>query len=185
MRVGLWRRARHIKQRPSKEAKSGIETTEESKAAQGAAGKAAPASPHQEQALEEPGMHFTRLDQDQDGRISKGEVKGDRDLAENWDRLDNNGDGSLSPEEFAKFSRQAPNLRESGLPIGCLALESAMAATTKEILARKGHSEAEVEHMHEAWTKAVPLTVSPDHCSHAPCHIVFQTTTERGHAPRK
>ncbi len=92
------------------EAKSGIETTEESKATQGAAGKAAPASPHQEQALEEPGMHFTRLDQDQDGRISKGEVKGDRDLAENWDRLDDNGDGSLSPEEFAKFSRQAPNL---------------------------------------------------------------------------
>ncbi|MGH8609747.1 MAG: hypothetical protein ACREX9_20760, partial [Gammaproteobacteria bacterium] len=68
------------------EPESGIETTEESKAGQGAAGKAAPASPHQEQALE--GMHFARLDQDQDGRISKGEVKGDRDLAENWDRLD-------------------------------------------------------------------------------------------------
>ncbi len=92
------------------EPESGMETTEESKAAEGAAGKAAPASPHQEQALEEPGMHFTRLDQDQDGRISKGEVKGDRDLAENWDRLDDNGDGNLSPEEFAKFSRQAPNL---------------------------------------------------------------------------
>ncbi len=91
------------------EPESGIETTGESKAGQGAAGKAAPASPHQEQALEEPGMHFTRFDQDKDGRISKGEAKGDRDLAENWDQLDDSGDGNLSPEEFAKFSRQAPN----------------------------------------------------------------------------
>lgn len=48
----------------------------------------------------EPAMQFSRLDQDRDrdGRISKGEVKGDQDLAENWDRLDDN-------EEFKKFSR--------------------------------------------------------------------------------
>lgn len=71
------------------------------------------------------------------------------------------------------FHDRRQTFRESGLPIGCLALESAMAATTKEFLARKGHSEAEVEHMQEAWTKAVPLTVSPDHCGHAPCQIVF------------
>ncbi|MGH6635953.1 MAG: hypothetical protein ACRED0_07400 [Gammaproteobacteria bacterium] len=85
---------------------SGIETTEESKASQDEATQAVPSSPHQEQALEEPAMQFRRLDQDQNGRISKGEVKGDQDLAENWDRLDDNGDGNLSPEEFEKFSRQ-------------------------------------------------------------------------------
>ncbi|MGH8655795.1 MAG: hypothetical protein ACREYE_28065 [Gammaproteobacteria bacterium] len=84
----------------------GRETAEESKASQDEATQTAPSSLHQEQALEEPAMQFSRLDQDQDGRISKGEVKGDQDLAENWNRLDDNGDGNLSPEEFEKFSRQ-------------------------------------------------------------------------------
>ena len=60
----------------------GRETAEESKAAKDEATQAVPSSPHQEQALEEPAMQFSRLDQDQDGRISKGEVKGDQDLAE-------------------------------------------------------------------------------------------------------
>ncbi|MGH8615742.1 MAG: hypothetical protein ACREYF_27935 [Gammaproteobacteria bacterium] len=84
----------------------GREAAEQSKASQDEATQAVPSSPHQEQALEEPAMQFGRLDQDQDGRIAKGEVKGDQDLAENWDRLDDNGDGNLSPEEFEKFSRR-------------------------------------------------------------------------------
>lgn len=78
----------------------------ESKASQDEATQAVPSSPHQEQALEEPAMQFSRLDQDQDGRISKGEAKGDQDLAESWDQLDDNGDGKLSPEEFEKSSGQ-------------------------------------------------------------------------------
>ncbi|MGH8654853.1 MAG: hypothetical protein ACREYE_23020 [Gammaproteobacteria bacterium] len=88
------------------EIEPGREAAEQSKASQDEATQAVPSSPHQEQALEEPAMQFNRLDQDQDGKISKGEVKGDQDLAENWDRLDDNGDGNLSPEEFEKFLRQ-------------------------------------------------------------------------------
>ncbi|MGH3975474.1 MAG: hypothetical protein ACRDS9_19415, partial [Pseudonocardiaceae bacterium] len=55
------------------------EAAEESKASEDETTQAVPSSPHQEQALEEPAMEFSRLDQDQDGRISKGEVKGDQD----------------------------------------------------------------------------------------------------------
>lgn len=84
----------------------GTENTEESKASEDEATQAVPSSPHQEQALKEPAMQFSRWDQDQDGRISKGEIKGDQDLAEGWARLDDNGDGNLSPEEFKKFSGQ-------------------------------------------------------------------------------
>lgn len=84
----------------------GTENAEESKASQDEATQAVPSSPHQEQALKEPAMQFSRLDQDQDGRISKGEIKGHQDLAEDWDRLDDNGDGNLSPEEFEKYSGQ-------------------------------------------------------------------------------
>ena len=84
----------------------GTATAKESKPSQDEATQAVPSSPHQEQALKEPTMQFSRLDQDQDGRISKGEIKGDPGLAEDWDRLDDNGDGNLSPEEFEKFSRQ-------------------------------------------------------------------------------
>ncbi len=41
-----------------------------------------------------------------------------------------------------------------------LAFSAVIVTTTKEFLARKGHSQAEVERMQDAWTKAVLLSVS-------------------------
>jgi len=66
---------------------------------------AAAGTPHQRQAVEgiEP-RHAVQPFGSRPGRISTGEIKGDRGLAENWERLDDNG--YLSPEEFGKFSRK-------------------------------------------------------------------------------
>lgn len=85
------------------------ETIEESKTRQDDERHAAPASPHQEQVLDEPALHFNRLDLDHDGRLSKAEAAGADGLAEEWEALDVDGDESLSLSEVAKFLRSTPN----------------------------------------------------------------------------
>lgn len=84
------------------------ETVEESKPRPDGEGYAAPASPHQEQVLDEPAMHFDRLDVDHDGSLSNAEAAGEGELAQEWEALDVDRDGSLNPDEVAKFFRSAP-----------------------------------------------------------------------------
>jgi Ca2+-binding EF-hand superfamily protein len=53
--------------------------------------------------------HFFKMDTDRDGRISRTEAAGHPKLAENFDRIDTNGDGFLSKEELvaARDSRKS------------------------------------------------------------------------------
>lgn len=50
------------------------------------------------------GAEFARLDQNKDGKISKGEVSSKDPLSPHFNMLDTNRDGSLSQMEFAKKS---------------------------------------------------------------------------------
>lgn len=89
--------------------KPATETIEESKTRPGKKAQPTPASPHQEQVLDEPAMRFDRLDLNHDGRLTKAEAKGDDVLAQEWKNFDVDGDGSLSPDEVEKYFRPAPN----------------------------------------------------------------------------
>jgi Ca2+-binding EF-hand superfamily protein len=53
--------------------------------------------------------HFFKMDTDRDSRISRTEAAGHPRLAENFDRIDTNGDGFLSKEELvaARDSRKS------------------------------------------------------------------------------
>ena len=51
---------------------------------------------------------FERLDLDQDGKISVSEAEADRVVLEGFARADRNGDGFLSPEEFAVVENPSP-----------------------------------------------------------------------------
>lgn len=84
------------------EALEGNAPVQKPKTLQDAAGHPAPASPHQAEALEEIGMRFRYLDQDQDGQVSQAEAKAEIDLAKKWTVLDDNGDGKLNLTEYAK-----------------------------------------------------------------------------------
>ena len=49
------------------------------------------------------GAEFAKLDQNKDGKISKGEISAKHALSPHFDMLDSNKDGSLSQAEFAKY----------------------------------------------------------------------------------
>lgn len=48
-------------------------------------------------------LDFNKLDQNNDGRISKEEAAADPTLTDHFKRLDNNSDGQIEKGEFARF----------------------------------------------------------------------------------
>ena len=63
-----------------------------------------PPTPHQEEVTREvTSENFNELDQDGDGSISKEEAQAESTLSDNWSELDQNGDGMLDSEEFARL----------------------------------------------------------------------------------
>jgi len=50
-------------------------------------------------------QHFDRLDKNRDGRISREEAQGDNAMRDAWSKLDASNSGSVSREDYDKYSR--------------------------------------------------------------------------------
>lgn len=86
----------------------------QSHATVGASGQTAegmPTSPHQEQAVE--GDLLGQLDADGDGQISQQEAQVEAQLADNWDQLDENGDGVLDSVELSQLEERLAEIEEA------------------------------------------------------------------------
>lgn len=70
-----------------------------------------PTSPHQEQAVE--GDLLGQLDADGDGQISQQEAQVEAQLADNWDRLDENGDGVLDSDELSQLEERLAEIEDA------------------------------------------------------------------------
>jgi hypothetical protein len=79
--------------------------------ATGPTGEGMPISPHQEGAVEDDLLG--QLDQDGDGQISQREAQVEAQLADNWDRLDENEDGMLDSRELSQLEERLADIEEA------------------------------------------------------------------------
>jgi len=70
-----------------------------------------PMSPHQEQAVDE--ELVGHLDSDGDGTISQQEAEAEAKLADNWEQLDENGDGMLDSRELDQLEQKLSDIEEA------------------------------------------------------------------------